>query len=89
MAEEKQTPEEQREAQVKTLLGADYEAYTEFKVREAAKALRNKAKELANAMVSEKGKYAEAWGKLNAQLDAIWEKAMREANQAVGITEEK
>ena len=79
---------EEREVQVKELLGSDYEAYLEFKTRQAAKALQRKAKELATAMVSEGGVYAQQWGKLNAQLDAIWEKATAEANKQVGIVVE-
>ena len=78
----------QDEAQVKELLGSDYEAYLEFKKRQEAKALQRKAKELATAMVSEEGKYAGQYGKLNNQLDAIWEKAMAEANAQVGIVVE-
>lgn len=77
-----------REQEVKNLLGSDYEAYLEFKTRQAAKALQRKAKELATAMVSEGGVYAQQWGKLNAQLDAIWEKATAEANTQVGIVAE-
>lgn len=78
----------EREAQVKELLGSDYEAYLAFKARQAAKALQKKAREVATAMVSEGGKYAQHWGKLNAQLDAIWEKATAEANAQVGIVAE-
>lgn len=83
---------EERVAQVKELLGSDYEAYLEFKARQEAKELQKKARAVASAMVSEDGKYAQHWSKLNAQLDAIWEKAMTEANAKVGIvvkTEEK
>ena len=78
----------EREAQVKQLLGSDYEAYLEFIARQEAKALQRKAKELATAMVSEGGKYAHHWGNLNDQLDAIWEKAMAEANKQAGIVVE-
>ena len=80
--------EKEQELKVKEFLGSDYEAYLEFKKRQAAKELQKKAREVATTMVSENGKYAGQWGKLNAQLDAIWDKAMAEANAQVGIVVE-
>lgn len=80
--------DEKREAEIKAALGSDYEDYTAFKTRQDAKALKAKAKELAVAMVSEGGKYANPWAKLNEQLDAIWLKATNEANAEVGVVPE-
>jgi len=80
---------EEQEAQVKELLGSDYETYLTFKSRQELKVKKAKAREIATAAVSEGGEYATQWAKLNSQLDAIWLKVMTAANAQVGIVEDQ
>ena len=79
---------EKTEEEVKNLLGEDYDAFVAFKTARDKKATQAQAKQLATAMVSENGKYYEQYNRLNEQMDAIWEKAITEANKQVGIVEE-
>jgi len=77
------TPE--REAKIKEALGADFEGFIKYQGREYLKAVNAKVKELANAMIGDSGEYADKWNELNAQLDAIYEKAEAKARKQVGI----
>ena len=70
------------------VLGEDYEAFVEFKAQKDKRAKIQSAKELARGMISEGGKYFDAYSRLDEQLNAIWEKANAEARKEVGITEE-
>ena len=74
---------------LKNVLGEDYEAFVEFKAQKDKRAKIQSAKELARAMISEGGKYYDAYSRLDEQLNAIWEKANGEARKEVGIAEEE
>jgi len=88
MTSEKRTPAQLE--QLKKLLGEDFAAFTEFDSARDKKQKQQKAKEIAGAMVAENGKYFEQYTRLEIQLNAVWDKAMAEANAQVGIvTEEK
>ena len=85
------TEEEQR-----AFLGEDYEVFVELKVKRDRGAKVAKAKELATSAIGENGKYYEDYHKLenqldrvNAQMDAIWDKAMSEAEEEAGLVEEE
>jgi len=78
-----------KEANLKELLGDDYDSFVQFRDRQAQRAKATQARDAANAMVAEGGKYFEQYSKLEAQLDAIWEKALREARAKVGLVEEE
>ena len=79
---------ENRKEALKKLMGdkefAEWERHQEYLHQ---KELAKQAVVNATAMVSEKGKYAEVYQKLDVQLGAIWEKALTEARKALGIIE--
>ena len=79
----------EKEAELQRLLGPDFEAFAEFKAAQDKKQKQQKAKELAGAMVAEGGKYYEQYNRLETQLNAIWDKAIAEANAQVGIVVEE
>ena len=79
---------ERTEEELKELLGGDYESFLEFKQRKDKRAKLAEARAIASAMVTEGGKYYEDYARLDAQLNAIWEKAMREAKDQLGIVED-
>lgn len=77
------------EKDIQEILGEDYEAFMEFKAQKDKRAKIQSAKEIARAMVSEGGKYYDAYSRLDEQLSAIWEKANAEARKQVGLVEEE
>ena len=77
----------QKEEQLKSLLGDEYDVFVSFRDREEQKNLKVKARELAVAMVSKGGKYFEDYNTLEARLDVIWTKAQLEANKEMGLEE--
>lgn len=62
--------------------------FQEFQANKERREKVKQAKEIASKLVAEDGKYGKAYGALNKQLDAIWEKALAEARKEVGLTEE-
>lgn len=80
------TKEIEREAQLKEALGDDYEEFVKFKEVKAEKAKRQEAKAIALKMCNEDGgKYYTEYSRLQDQLDAIWDKAMKESESEVGL----
>ena len=78
-------PKNYTEVEKKEMMGEDFEAFQEFQAQKAHRALIQKAKDSAKAMVSEGGKYYESYNRLDTQLNAIWDKAQKEARKAVGL----
>lgn len=63
--------------------------FQEFLANKERKEKVKQAKEIANGLVGEGGKYGKAYGELNDQLDAIWQKALAEGRKQVGLTEDE
>jgi len=75
-----------RLAELKKLLGdQEFKEYQEYQAGIEKRAKLAKAKEIATAMISENGKYALQYQKLDVQLEAIWQKALQEARVQVGL----
>ena len=57
----------------------------EHKGKAEVSKLRQVTKQKAEAMVGENGKYGKAYAELEAQLDALWQKAFAEASKETGL----
>ena len=63
--------------------------WQEYRLGKETKAKVVKAKEIATSMCAkEGGVYYTEYAKLEAQMDAIWNKSMKEARKQVGLAEE-
>jgi len=77
------------EGKIKDALGEDYDDFTKWRSSRDARKLQKDARDEAVAMISENGKYYDQYSKLDAQLNAIWNKALAEAKKARGIEDEE
>lgn len=74
--------QEEKEAQLRELLGDDYEVFLEVKERKQTLLQRQQIRALTKAMCEEEdGKYYPEYHRLDQEMQAIWDKAMAEAEE--------
>lgn len=70
-----------------TLGEEEYKSFVEFMAKKAQAELKKKIQDDARAMISEGGKYFEAYNKAQTAVNNIWDKAVAETKDKLGITD--